>query len=155
MTHSLIIEEVLAHPQDISWLPWAVQYFFLLALPPAPHCLPVIFTGGKRRRNRRKSGITDCHYLCDYRTAGADGGSAPDRPRLAFLCGRRPGRGCHGSVVPAAVYRISRSVVLAQQIKRLFNKSYNVTKWLALASALCAVGLLIYTGREVSVVLAR
>ncbi|MCT7093650.1 hypothetical protein, partial [Salmonella enterica] len=26
MTHSLIIEEVLAHPQDISWLPWAVQY---------------------------------------------------------------------------------------------------------------------------------
>ncbi len=43
----------------------------------------------------------------------------------------------------------------AQQIKRLFNKSYNVTKWLALASALCAVGLLIYTGREVSVVLAR
>lgn len=54
MTHSLIIEEVLAHPQDISWLPWAVQYFFLLALPPAPHCLPVIFTGGKRRRNRRK-----------------------------------------------------------------------------------------------------
>ncbi|WP_233631751.1 hypothetical protein, partial [Salmonella enterica] len=24
MTHSLIIEEVLAHPQDISWLPWAV-----------------------------------------------------------------------------------------------------------------------------------
>lgn len=44
---------------------------------------------------------------------------------------------------------------LAQQIKRLFNKSYNVTKWLALASALCAVGLLIYTGREVSVVLAR
>ncbi|KJT57064.1 tetrathionate reductase subunit C, partial [Salmonella enterica subsp. enterica serovar Heidelberg str. 622737-12] len=28
MTHSLIIEEVLAHPQDISWLPWAVQYFF-------------------------------------------------------------------------------------------------------------------------------
>ncbi len=43
----------------------------------------------------------------------------------------------------------------AQQIKRLFNKSYNVAKWLALASALCAVGLLIYTGRRVSVVLAR
>ncbi|MGS9184072.1 hypothetical protein ACQWF4_23210, partial [Salmonella enterica subsp. enterica serovar Infantis] len=23
MTHSLIIDEVLAHPQDISWVPWA------------------------------------------------------------------------------------------------------------------------------------
>lgn len=32
MTHSLIIEEVLAHPQDISWLPWAVQYFFFIGI---------------------------------------------------------------------------------------------------------------------------
>ncbi|MGG7125912.1 NrfD/PsrC family molybdoenzyme membrane anchor subunit, partial [Salmonella enterica] len=44
---------------------------------------------------------------------------------------------------------------LAQQNKRLFNKSYNVTKWLALARALCGVGLLFYNGREVSVVVAR
>lgn len=58
MTHSLIIEEVLAHPQDISWLPWAVQYFFLLALPPALHCLPVIFTGGKKTPQQKKIG----HY---------------------------------------------------------------------------------------------
>ncbi|MFV2498827.1 hypothetical protein ACNITF_25220, partial [Escherichia coli] len=28
MNPSLIINEVLAHPQDVSWLPWAVQYFF-------------------------------------------------------------------------------------------------------------------------------
>lgn len=32
MTHSLIIEEALAHPQDISWLPWAVQYFFFIGI---------------------------------------------------------------------------------------------------------------------------
>ncbi len=98
MTHSLIIEEVLAHPQDISWLPWAGKNFLFFGpwswMPWGALFLP-LFTG----------------FLA-----------------LWFL---------------------------AQQIKRLFNKSYNVTKWLALASALCAVGLLIYTGREVSVVLAR
>lgn len=113
MTHSLIIEEVLAHPQDISWLPWAVQYFFFYW-----HCrlrrtvCLLSSLAEKRRRNRRKSGITDCHYLCDYRTAGADGGSAPDCPRLAFLClADALVVDALGSVVPAAVYRISRSVV--------------------------------------------
>lgn len=44
---------------------------------------------------------------------------------------------------------------LAQHVKRLTLKSYNVTKWLALGSALSAIGLLVYTGREVSVVQAR
>ena len=32
MNHSLVIEEVLAHPQDVSWLPWAVQYFFFIGI---------------------------------------------------------------------------------------------------------------------------
>ena len=44
---------------------------------------------------------------------------------------------------------------LAQHVKRLTLKSYSVTKWLALGSALSAIGLLVYTGREVSVVQAR
>lgn len=113
MTHSLIIEEVLAHPQDISWLPWAVQYFFFIGIAACAALFACyLHWRKKRRRNRRKSGITDCHYLCDYRTAGADGGSAPDRPRLAFLClADALVVDALGSVVPAAVYRISRSVV--------------------------------------------
>ena len=37
---------------------------------------------------------------------------------------------------------------LAQHVKRLTLKSYSVTKWLALGSALSAIGLLVYTGRE-------
>ena len=37
-------------------------------------------------------------------------------------------------------------------VKRLTLKSYNVTKWLALGSTLSAIGLLVYTGHEVSVV---
>lgn len=32
MTHTLMIEEVLARPQEVSWLPWAVQYFFFIGI---------------------------------------------------------------------------------------------------------------------------
>ena len=32
MAHTLIIEEVLARPQEVSWLPWAVQYFFFIGI---------------------------------------------------------------------------------------------------------------------------
>ena len=28
----IIIEEVLAQPQTVTWLPWAVQYFFFIGL---------------------------------------------------------------------------------------------------------------------------
>lgn len=44
---------------------------------------------------------------------------------------------------------------LVQVYKQLTGKSYAVTKWFACASALAAAGLLLYTGREVSVVQAR
>ncbi|MDH8517224.1 tetrathionate reductase subunit C, partial [Klebsiella pneumoniae] len=32
MSPSPIVEEVLARPQDVSWLPWAVQYFFFIGI---------------------------------------------------------------------------------------------------------------------------
>lgn len=72
MNHSLIIDEVLAHPQDVSWLPWAVQYFFSSALPPAPHCSPAFSTGAKRNGRSGESDAVNRPDLRDYRTAGAD-----------------------------------------------------------------------------------
>ena len=32
MSQTMIIEEVLARPQEVSWLPWAVQYFFFIGI---------------------------------------------------------------------------------------------------------------------------
>lgn len=32
MNRSLVIDEVLARPQDISWLPWIVQYLFSIGI---------------------------------------------------------------------------------------------------------------------------
>lgn len=156
MTHSLIIEEVLAHPQEISWLPRAVQYFFSLALPPARRCSPACSTGVKSAAAARKPDAADRPDLCHHRPAGADRGSAPDRARLAFLC-------LSDTVVMDAVGALFLPLFtgflglwfLAQQVKRFTHKSYSVTRWLAVGSALSAIGLLVYTGREVSVVQAR
>lgn len=103
MTHSLIIEEVLAHPQDISWLPWAVQYFFFIGIAACAALFACYLHW------RKKDAATEENRAL---LAGADGGSAPDRPRLAFLClADALVVDALGSVVPAAVYRISRSVV--------------------------------------------
>lgn len=155
MTHSLIIEEVLAHPQDISWLPWAVQYFFYW------HCrlrrtVCLLSSLAEKDAATEENRALLIAITCAITAPLALTADLHQTARVwHFYAADATVVDATGSVIPAAVYRISRSVVLAQQIKRLFNKSYNVTKWLALASALCAVGLLIYTGREVSVVLAR
>ena len=50
MNHSLIIDEVLAHPQDVSWLPWAVQYFFFIGIAAWPRCSHAFSTGAKKKR---------------------------------------------------------------------------------------------------------
>ncbi|EKN5087242.1 tetrathionate reductase subunit TtrC, partial [Yersinia enterocolitica] len=44
MIHETMIREILARPQDIAWLPWAVQYFFFIGLA----CGAVLFAGGQR-----------------------------------------------------------------------------------------------------------
>ncbi|VEA18201.1 tetrathionate reductase subunit C (membrane protein) [Salmonella enterica subsp. enterica] len=50
MTHSLIIEEVLAHPQDISWLPWAVQYFFFIGIAALRRTVCLLSSLAEKRR---------------------------------------------------------------------------------------------------------
>lgn len=73
MNHSLIIDEVLAHPQNVSWLPWAVQYFFFRR-----HCRlrrTVRLRSPLAQKRNGRSGESDAvnrSDLRDYRTAGAD-----------------------------------------------------------------------------------
>ena len=53
MNHSLIIDEVLAHPGDVSWLPGPYNISFSSALPPAPRCSHAFSTGAKETADRR------------------------------------------------------------------------------------------------------
>ena len=134
--HSLIIDEVLAHPCDVSWLPRPYNISFSSALPPALRCSHAFSTAAQKETadlgesdaaNRPDSRrITGTLALTADLTLKAARG-------LALLC-------VSDAMVPDAVgalfYRclpVFRSVVLwRSMLKRLTLKSYSVTKWLAL-----------------------
>ncbi|CNK87399.1 tetrathionate reductase subunit C [Yersinia enterocolitica] len=45
-----MIREILARPQEVAWLPWAVQYFFFIGLA----CSAVLFAAGQRMFSRQQ-----------------------------------------------------------------------------------------------------
>lgn len=157
MTHTLMIEEVLARPQEVSWLPWAVQYFFFIGIA-ACAALFACLLHWRKRHDETLERLTLLIALTCAITA----------PLALTADLHQTARFWHFYAYPTlwswmpwgALFLPLFTLFLgwwfvAQWIKQLFNKSYSVTKWVALASALTAVGLLVYTGREVSVVLAR
>ncbi|AZZ04754.1 tetrathionate reductase subunit TtrC [Salmonella enterica subsp. enterica] len=157
MTHSLIIEEVLAHPQDISWLPWAVQYFFFIGIAACAALFACYLHWRKKDAATEENRALLIAITCAITAPLALTADLHQTARVwHFYAWPTPWSWMPWGALFLPLFTGFLALwFLAQQIKRLFNKSYNVTKWLALASALCAVGLLIYTGREVSVVLAR
>lgn len=72
MNHSLIIDEVLAHPQDVSWLPWAVQYFFFIGIAACAALFACVLHWRKRNGRPGESDAANRPDLRDYRAAGAD-----------------------------------------------------------------------------------
>lgn len=157
MNHSLIIDEVLAHPQDVSWLPWAVQYFFFIGIA----ACAALFASVLHWRKKETADLENLTLLIALTCAI----TAP----LALTADlHQTARVWHFYAYPTPWSWMPWGALflplftgflglwfLAQHVKRLTLKSYNVTKWLALGSALSAIGLLVYTGREVSVVQAR
>ena len=157
MSHSLIIDEVLAHPQDVSWLPWTVQYFFFIGIA----ACAALFASVLHWRKKETADLENLTLLIALTCAI----TAP----LALTADlHQTARVWHFYAYPTPWSWMPWGALflplftgflglwfLAQHVKRLTLKSYNVTKWLALGSALSAIGLLVYTGREVSVVQAR
>ncbi|MDH8147131.1 tetrathionate reductase subunit TtrC [Klebsiella pneumoniae] len=157
MSPSPIVEEVLARPQDVSWLPWAVQYFFFIGIA----ACAALFTCYLHWRKKETSGLENLTLLIALTCAI----TAP----LALTADlHQTARAWHFYAYPTPWSWMPWGALflplftgflglwfLAQQLKRFTRKNDGVTQWLALASALSAVGLLVYTGREVSVVQAR
>lgn len=158
MSHSLLIEEVLTRPQEVSWLPWAVQYFFFIGIAT---CAALFACYLHWRKSDDSASLENLTLLIALTCAI----TAP----LALTADlHQTARVWHFYAYPTPWSWMPWGAVflplftgflglwfVAQHIKRLTNKRYRLTKWLALASALTAVGLLVYTGREVSVVQAR
>lgn len=153
----LIIEEVLTRPQAISWLPWAVQYFFFIGIA----ACAALFGCVLHWRKQDHAALENLTLLIALTCAI----TAP----LALTADlHQTARVWHFYAYPApwswmpwgALFLPPFTVFLglwflSMVLKKLTRKSYAVTKWLALASALSAICLLVYTGREVSIVEAR
>ncbi|HGM7196709.1 TPA: tetrathionate reductase subunit TtrC [Serratia marcescens] len=158
MSRQLMIAEVLGQPQAVSWLPWAVQYFFFI-------------------------GIAACAALlaCVWRWRGGD--NAAHLERMALFIGltcaitaplaltadlHQTARFWHFYAYPTpwswmpwgALFLPLFTLLiglwfLALEFARLTGRPVALLRGIAPACALVAIGLLLYTGREVSVVRAR
>ncbi len=158
MSRQLTIAEVLSQPQAVSWLPWAVQYFFFI-------------------------GIAACAALlaCVWRWRGGD--NAAHLERMALFIGltcaitaplaltadlHQTARFWHFYAYPTpwswmpwgALFLPLFTLLiglwfLAIEFTRLTGRRVALLRGIAPACALVAIGLLLYTGREVSVVRAR
>lgn len=157
MTHSLLIEEVLARPQDISWLPWAVQYFFFIGIAACAALFACVLHWRKSESAKLENLTLLIALTCAITAPLALTADLHQTARFwHFYAYPTPWSWMPWGALFLPLFTGFLGLwFLAQQLKRFTQKSYRVTKWLALASALTAVGLLVYTGREVSVVEAR
>ena len=157
MNHSLIIDEVLAHPQDVSWLPWAVQYFFFIGIAACAALFACVLHWRKKETADLENLTLLIALTCAITAPLALTADLPQTARVwHFYAYPTPWSWMPWGALFLPLFTGFLGLwFLAQHVKRLTLKSYNVTKWLALGSALSAIGLLVYTGREVSVVQAR
>lgn len=157
MTHTLIIEEVLARPQEVSWLPWAVQYFFFIGIA----ACAALFACALHWRQKHHEKLEQLTLLIALTCAiTAPLALTADLHQTArfwhFYAYPTPWSWMPWGALLLPLFCLFLALwFLLQRVALWRRKSYSVTKWLALASAICAMGLLLYTGREVSVVRAR
>ncbi|QMN72609.1 tetrathionate reductase subunit TtrC [Citrobacter freundii] len=157
MNHSLIIDEVLAHPQDVSWLPWAVQYFFFIGIAACAALFACVLHWRKKETADLENLTLLIALTCAITAPLALTADLHQTARVwHFYAYPTPWSWMPWGALFLPLFTGFLGLwFLAQHVKRLTLKSYSVTKWLALGSALSAIGLLVYTGREVSVVQAR
>lgn len=164
MNHETMIREILARPQDIAWLPWAVQYFFFIGLA----CSAVLFAGGQRicARQGKLSAQQSQFELAALMLAVTAVVVAP----LALNADlHQPARVWHfyahftpwswmswGSIFLPLFSLLVMGYFLALIYSRLKAKPFpRLLAGLALICGLSAISILLYTGREVSILRAQ
>ncbi|EKN3518764.1 tetrathionate reductase subunit TtrC, partial [Yersinia enterocolitica] len=164
MIHETMIREILARPQDIAWLPWAVQYFFFIGLA----CSAVLFAGGQRicaRQGKLSAQQSQWEF-----TALMLAVSAVVVAPLALNADlHQPARVWHfyanftpwswmswGSIFLPLFSLLVMGYFLALIYSRLKDKPLpRLLAGLALLCGLSAISILLYTGREVSILRAQ
>lgn len=154
-----MIREILARPQEIAWLPWAVQYFFFIGLA----CSAVLFAAGLRVFSRQQHNPLEFAALMFAVTAVV---VAP----LALNADlHQPARVWHfyahftswswmswGSLF----LPLFSVLVVAYFVALTYSRCWGIPlprllMGLAWLCVLSAVSILLYTGREVSILRAQ
>lgn len=153
----LIIEEVLTRPQAISWLPWAVQYFFFIGIAACAALFGCVLHWRKQDNAALENLTLLIALTCAITAPLALTADLHQTARVwHFYAYPAPWSWMPWGALFLPLFTVFLGLwFLAIALKKLTRKSYTVTKWLTLASALSAIGLLVYTGREVSIVEAR
>jgi len=151
----MIITEMLAQPQPITWLPWAVQYFFFIGIAA---CAVLLACAARWLRHRHSEPFERvCLFIALTCGITAPLALTADLHQTArfwhFYAWPTP-----WSWMPWGALFLPLFTLLLGLWFLLFHLRKGNTRLLralALATALTAIGLLLYTGREVSVVRAR
>ncbi|MDN0086032.1 tetrathionate reductase subunit TtrC [Yersinia nurmii] len=154
-----MIREILARPQEISWLPWAVQYFFFIGLA----CGAVLLGCWQRWFRRDKGQPLERAALMLAVTA------AIVAPLALSADLHQPARAWHfypyftpwswmswGSLFlplfSGLVVTYFLALIYGQRVNRPLT---GLLRLLSILTALSALSILMYTGREVSVLRAQ
>jgi len=151
----MIIDEILAQPQAITWLPWAVQYFFFIGIASCAVLLACAARWLRHRHSERFERV--CLFIALTCGITAPLALTADLHQTArfwhFYAWPTP-----WSWMPWGALFLPLFTLLLGLWFLLFHlrkSNTRLLRGLALAAALTAIGLLLYTGREVSVVRAR
>lgn len=164
MIHETMIREILARPQDIAWLPWAVQYFFFIGLA----CSAVLFAGGQRicaRQGKLSAQQSQWEFTALMLAVTA----VVVAPLALNADLHQPARVWHfyahftpwswmswGSIFLPLFSLLVMGYFLALIYSRLKAKPLpRLLAGLALLCGLSAISILLYTGREVSILRAQ
>lgn len=154
----MIIDEVLAQPQDITWLPWAVQYFFFIGIASCAVLLACAARWLKHRHSERFERI--CLFIALTCGITAPLALTADLHQTArfwhFYAWPTPWSWMPWGALFLPLFTAFVGLWFLLFHLRVATERFTpLLRWIALAAALTAVGLLLYTGREVSVVQAR
>lgn len=99
MSRQLMIAEVLGQPQAVSWLPWAVQYFFFIGIAACAALLACVWRwrGGDNSVHLERAALF-IGLTCAITAPLALTADLHQTARFwHFTPTRRPGRGCRGA----------------------------------------------------------
>lgn len=154
----MIIDEVLAQPQDITWLPWAVQYFFFIGIA---SCAVLLACAARWSQHRYREAFERvCLFFALTCGIAAPLALTADLHQTArfwhFYVWPTPWSWMPWGALFLPLFTVFVGLWFLLFHLRVATERFTpLMRWIALAAALMAVGLLLYTGREVSVVQAR